>query len=164
MEESTFGGRTADFFYLHLFGAVMLLVRFPLLSVDLSQILNGVLKLRALFLGPSLHMMIVYIWARKSPFVRFERLVSPASHLSVWLSWVCSTLTHRICLGSSLGLKPCLTESVLKLQPLLTTIGIHLYQLVGYLRRPCIYIPGRYVCGNTRHSPFENPRLLVSST
>ncbi len=52
LETHSFRGRTADFLYMLLFGAALLLLVSPLTSIE--------------FLGPSLTFMMVYVWARRN--------------------------------------------------------------------------------------------------
>ena len=54
LEEGSFRGRTADFFFLILFGALLMTAVAPLVSLH--------------FLGSSLTFMMVYVWARRNPF------------------------------------------------------------------------------------------------
>ena len=62
LEEGSFRNRTADFFYMILFGAILLLLVAPLAHLH--------------FLGSSLTFMMVYIWARRNPFSKFNCLKS----------------------------------------------------------------------------------------
>jgi hypothetical protein len=59
LEEGSFRGRTADFAFLILFGAVIMTCIAPLVSLH--------------FLGSSLTFMMVYIWARRNPFGQYRR-------------------------------------------------------------------------------------------
>lgn len=60
LEEGVFRGRTADFVWMLLLGAVCMLAIAPFL--------------RLLFLGTSLTFMMVYIWSRRNPGVRLNFL------------------------------------------------------------------------------------------
>jgi len=66
-EENSFRGRTADYVFMWLFGATLLLF------IDwvfwYTQIAPN-----PLFLGPSLAFMVVYVWARRNPLVRMSFL------------------------------------------------------------------------------------------
>ncbi len=53
LEENSFRGRTADFFYFLLFGATLMSLLAPLFSLQ--------------FLGSSLTFMMVYLWGRRNP-------------------------------------------------------------------------------------------------
>ena len=52
LETNSFRGRTADFLYMLMFGATLLVLVSPFASVD--------------FLGPSLAFMMVYVWGRRN--------------------------------------------------------------------------------------------------
>lgn len=52
LETNSFRGRTADFLYMLLFGAALLVIVSPLTTID--------------FLGPSLTFMMVYVWGRRN--------------------------------------------------------------------------------------------------
>lgn len=52
LETHSFRGRTADFLYMLMFGAALLLLVSPMTSIE--------------FLGPSLTFMMVYVWARRN--------------------------------------------------------------------------------------------------
>lgn len=84
LETNSFRGRTADFLYMLLFGAVLLVLVSPLNNVN--------------FLGPSLTFMMVYVWGRRNSrqAVNFLGIVSfPAPYLP----WV--LLLFSFVLGSS---------------------------------------------------------------
>eukprot|EP01125_Pyxidicula_operculata_P019093 TRINITY_DN689_c1_g1_i5.p1 TRINITY_DN689_c1_g1~~TRINITY_DN689_c1_g1_i5.p1 ORF type:complete len:260 (-),score=37.87 TRINITY_DN689_c1_g1_i5:207-986(-) len=68
LEESSYRGRTSDFLFLYLFGASCLLF------VDWLCWYFRWLSSTPLFLGPSLAMMIVYVWSRQNPNVRMSFL------------------------------------------------------------------------------------------
>jgi hypothetical protein len=104
LEEGSFRGRTADFFYMILFGATLLLFIAPFAQM--------------VFLGSSLTFMMVYIWARRNPFgtmnsgaLRSARRVfepetggceaRPApSRLPVNFAYFCRSFTFCICLSA----------------------------------------------------------------
>eukprot|EP01121_Diplochlamys_sp_Union-15-3_P009647 TRINITY_DN2632_c0_g2_i1.p1 TRINITY_DN2632_c0_g2~~TRINITY_DN2632_c0_g2_i1.p1 ORF type:complete len:252 (-),score=39.40 TRINITY_DN2632_c0_g2_i1:11-667(-) len=68
-EENSFRGRTADYIFMWLFGASLLLFidfMFWHLRVPPAYL--------PLFLGPSLSFMVVYVWARRNPHVRMSFL------------------------------------------------------------------------------------------
>ena len=60
LEESSFRGRTADFFYLILITSLFMLLFAPIMKLN--------------FLGSSLTFMFVYIWARRNPYARMNFL------------------------------------------------------------------------------------------
>mmetsp|Transcript_16597 Transcript_16597/g.18461 ORF Transcript_16597/g.18461 Transcript_16597/m.18461 type:complete len:240 (-) Transcript_16597:43-762(-) len=66
-EEGSFRGRTADYLYMWLFGG------FLLLSIDFLFWYTKIAP-NPLFLGPSLSMMVVYVWSRRNPHVRMSFL------------------------------------------------------------------------------------------
>ena len=82
LEEGSFRGRTADFFYMILFGATLLLFIAPFAQM--------------VFLGSSLTFMMVYIWARRNPFgtMYSGRAAESARRVDEppwWRLWGCST-------------------------------------------------------------------------
>ncbi len=80
LEEGSYRGRTADFFYVLLLGCVVMTVRFrlfcsrlcgdDLLVVPLLQIVGPWIDLY--FFGSALTFMIVYLWGRRNPQVRMN--------------------------------------------------------------------------------------------
>jgi Derlin-2/3 len=62
LEEGSFRGRTGDFLYMWLFGAVFLLV------------IDFIFAPKVMFLAPSLAFMVVYVWSRRSENVRMSFL------------------------------------------------------------------------------------------
>jgi len=66
LEEGSFRGRTADFFYMILIGATLLLFIAPFAQM--------------VFLGSSLTFMMVYIWARRNPFGTMHSEVLRRAH------------------------------------------------------------------------------------
>jgi len=68
LEENSFRGRTADFFFLYLFGAVSLII------VDWIIWYFALLSPAPMFLGPSLAMVVVYVWSRRNPHMRMSFL------------------------------------------------------------------------------------------
>lgn len=84
LETNSFRGRTADFLYMLLFGAALLVLVSPLAAID--------------FLGPSLTFMMVYVWGRRNA----RQVVSFLGILSFrapYLPWV--LLVFSFVLGSS---------------------------------------------------------------
>jgi len=95
LEEGSFRGRTADFVWMILFGGSLLLLVAPLAQIH--------------FLGGSLTFMMVYIWARRNPFVPMGflglfRFTAP------YLPWVLLSFSCLLgndvmvdCLGIAIG-------------------------------------------------------------
>eukprot|EP01112_Ceratiomyxa_fruticulosa_P019314 TRINITY_DN6304_c0_g1_i1.p1 TRINITY_DN6304_c0_g1~~TRINITY_DN6304_c0_g1_i1.p1 ORF type:complete len:279 (+),score=42.24 TRINITY_DN6304_c0_g1_i1:110-838(+) len=67
LEESSFRGRTADFVFMWLLGAI------SLLTINFGFYYTG-LGSKVMFLAPSLAFMVVYVWARRNPNVRMSFL------------------------------------------------------------------------------------------
>lgn len=84
LETNSFRGRTADFLYMLLFGAALLVIVSPLTPVN--------------FLGPSLTFMMVYVWGRRNArqVVSFLGMIS---FRAPYLPWV--LLLFSFVLGSS---------------------------------------------------------------
>lgn len=84
LETNSFRGRTADFLYMLMFGASLLVIVSPLSTVD--------------FLGPSLTFMMVYVWGRRNSrqAVNFLGIVSFSAP---YLPWV--LLLFSFVLGSN---------------------------------------------------------------
>jgi len=61
LEEGSFRGRTADFFFMFIFGASLL--------IFLDFIFYRWIAAKLMFLAPSLPFMVVYIWSRRNPSV-----------------------------------------------------------------------------------------------
>jgi len=80
LEENHFRDRTADFVFMWLFGAVILIL------IDLVFYLSPFLP-EVLFLAPSLAFMVVYVWSRRNKHVRMSFLgLFPFQ--APYLSWV----------------------------------------------------------------------------
>eukprot|EP01105_Mastigella_eilhardi_P024818 TRINITY_DN6557_c0_g1_i1.p1 TRINITY_DN6557_c0_g1~~TRINITY_DN6557_c0_g1_i1.p1 ORF type:complete len:270 (-),score=61.70 TRINITY_DN6557_c0_g1_i1:69-788(-) len=80
--EEQFAGRTADFAWLWMFGAAMLLlIDFGLFSFQLTR------QWTLPFLGPSLSFMVVYIWSRRNKHVRMSFL-GLFTFTAPYLPWV----------------------------------------------------------------------------
>lgn len=84
LEINTFRGRTADFLFMLVFGASLLVLASPFTNIN--------------FLGPSLTFMMVYVWGRKNPrqVVNFLGLFSFSAP---YLAWV--LLLFSFVVGSS---------------------------------------------------------------
>ncbi|CAA7394424.1 unnamed protein product [Spirodela intermedia] len=84
LEENSFRGRTADFFYMVLFGATTLTIfvffggMIPYISESLASII---------FLGNSLTFMMVYIWSKQNPFIPMSFL-GLFTFTAAYLPWV----------------------------------------------------------------------------
>ncbi|CAN6452261.1 unnamed protein product [Victoria cruziana] len=92
LEENSFRGRTADFFYMLLFGAFVLtgivLVggMIPYVSESFARIF---------FLSNSLTFMMVYVWSKRNPFIHMSFL-GLFTFTAAYLPWVSSAFSIRI--------------------------------------------------------------------
>jgi len=94
LEEGSFRGRTGDFFFLWLFGAVgLILVQMAMHFIPPSPYFPKVL-----FLAPSLAFMVVYVWSRRNKNVRMSFL-GLFNFTAPYLPWV--ILGFGILLGQS---------------------------------------------------------------
>ncbi|XP_070572557.1 derlin-2-like [Ptychodera flava] len=85
LEEGSFRGRTADFFFMFLFGGtIMTLIAF---FVNL------------VFLGQAFTLMLVYIWSRRNPYVRLN-FFGLMNFQAPYLPWV--LLAFSLLLGNSI--------------------------------------------------------------
>eukprot|EP00897_Mesotaenium_endlicherianum_P010138 jgi/Mesen1/9152/ME000587S08645 len=84
LEETSFRGRTADFFFMLVFGGTLLTAVAPFVNI--------------LFLGFSLTFMMVYVWGRRNPNVQMSFL-GLFSFTAPYLPWV--LLGFSVMLGSS---------------------------------------------------------------
>ena len=84
LEEGSFRGRTADFFYMLLFGAGLLTLIAPFVNIQ--------------FLGSSLTFMMVYVWGRRHQNVNMSFL-GMCNFTAPYLPWV--LLIFSVMLGSS---------------------------------------------------------------
>ncbi|MBA0720416.1 hypothetical protein Golax_008038 [Gossypium laxum] len=95
LEENSFRGRTADFFYMLLFGASVLtgivLVggMIPYLSASFAKII---------FLSNSLTFMMVYVWSKQNPFIHMSFL-GLFTFTAAYLPWV--LLGFSVLVGAS---------------------------------------------------------------
>ncbi|XP_062088722.1 derlin-2.2 [Humulus lupulus] len=95
LEENSFRGRTADFFYMLLFGATVLtgivLVggMIPYLSESFAKII---------FLSNSLTFMMVYVWSKQNPFIHMSFL-GLFTFTAAYLPWV--LLGFSVLVGAS---------------------------------------------------------------
>mmetsp|Transcript_42054 Transcript_42054/g.50980 ORF Transcript_42054/g.50980 Transcript_42054/m.50980 type:complete len:233 (+) Transcript_42054:401-1099(+) len=84
LEEGSFRGRTADFFFMLLFGGTLLTCCAPFVNVQ--------------FLGSSLTFMMVYVWGRRNQYVNMSFL-GLFNFTAPYLPWV--LLLFSVMLGSS---------------------------------------------------------------
>ncbi|KAF9672052.1 hypothetical protein SADUNF_Sadunf11G0000400 [Salix dunnii] len=95
LEENSFRGRTADFFYMLLFGASVLTSiviiggNIPYLSESFSKII---------FLSNSLTFMMVYVWSKQNPFIHMSFL-GLFTFTAAYLPWV--LLGFSVLVGAS---------------------------------------------------------------
>ncbi|XWS19434.1 hypothetical protein CRYUN_Cryun31cG0015500 [Craigia yunnanensis] len=95
LEENSFRGRTADFFYMLLFGAsvltgiVLIGGMIPYLSESFAKII---------FLSNSLTFMMVYVWSKQNPFIHMSFL-GLFTFTAAYLPWV--LLGFSVLVGAS---------------------------------------------------------------
>ncbi|CAA6668718.1 unnamed protein product [Spirodela intermedia] len=95
LEENSFRGRTADFFYMLLFGATILTVivflggMIPYVSASFANVL---------FLSNSLTFMMVYVWSKQNPFAPMSFL-GLFTFTAAYLPWV--LLTFSVLVGAN---------------------------------------------------------------
>eukprot|EP01137_Pigoraptor_chileana_P001223 Opistho-2@38554 len=92
LEEGSFRGRTADYFYMLLFGATLMTVVAPFIDM--------------IFLGSGLTCMLVYVWGRRNRHVRMSFL-GLLTFTAPYLPWVLlgfSVLLNSSPLGDLLGI------------------------------------------------------------
>ncbi|XP_052716542.1 derlin-2-like [Crassostrea angulata] len=87
LEEGSFRNKTADFFFMILFGCTLLTV-----TTMLVPMVNLV------FLGSALTIMLVYLWSRRNPYVRMNFFGLMTFH-APYLPWV--LLGFSVLLGNS---------------------------------------------------------------
>lgn len=85
LEEGSFRGRTADFFYMFLFGGALMII----IAVFVQL----------LFLGQAFTIMLVYIWSRRNPYVRMN-FFGLLNFQAPYLPWV--LLAFSLLLGNSI--------------------------------------------------------------
>jgi len=92
LEEGSFRGRTADFIWMIFLGGMALLLLSPLTGMH--------------FLGSSLTFMMVYIWARRNPFIRmsFLGLFTFTAPYLPWVLLAFSTLLGNDALVDCVGI------------------------------------------------------------
>jgi len=80
LEESSFRGRTGDFFFMYLFGALSLLgIHYGLHFFSWFP--------KVMFLAPSLAFMVVYVWGRRNPHITLSFL-GLFNFTAPYLPWV----------------------------------------------------------------------------
>ncbi|MCL7035775.1 hypothetical protein MKW94_016845, partial [Papaver nudicaule] len=84
LEENSFRGRTADFFYMLLFGATVL-TGIVLVGGMIPYISESFAKI--LFLSNSLTFMMVYVWSKQNPFIHMSFL-GIFTFTAAYLPWV----------------------------------------------------------------------------
>ncbi|GFR01385.1 derlin-2 [Trichonephila clavata] len=84
LEEGSFRGRPADFFYMFLFGGTLMII--------IAMFVN------LLFLGQAFTIMLVYVWSRRNPYVRMN-FFGLLNFQAPYLPWV--LLAFSLLLGNS---------------------------------------------------------------
>jgi Derlin-2/3 len=84
LEEGSFRGRTADFFYMFLFGGFLMIIMGFFVSLP--------------FLGQAFTIMLVYVWSRRNPYVRMN-FFGLMNFQAPYLPWV--LLAFSLLLGNS---------------------------------------------------------------
>lgn len=84
LEEDSFRRRSADFFWMLLFGAGLLLLAAPFVNLQ--------------FLGSSLTFMLVYVWGRRHQYVQMS-MMGLFNFTAPYLPWV--LLGFSVLLGNS---------------------------------------------------------------
>jgi len=84
LEEGSFNGRTADFVYMFIFNAAVLVIFATVVGLA--------------FLGQAFTLMLVYLWSRRNPFVRMN-VFGILSFNAPYLPWVC--LFFSLLLGNN---------------------------------------------------------------
>lgn len=99
LEEGSFRGRRADFVYMFLFGAVLMVCSVDCLfnSLQAFQILSGIF-VQILFLGQAFTIMLVYIWSRRNPMIQMN-FFGVLTFTAPYLPWV--LLLFSLLLGNN---------------------------------------------------------------
>nr|DAD17768.1 TPA_asm: hypothetical protein HUJ06_019231 [Nelumbo nucifera] len=95
LEENSFRGRTADFFYMLLFGATVLTI-IVLVGVMIPFVSESFAKI--FFLSNSLTFMMVYVWSKQNPFIHMSFL-GLFTFTAAYLPWV--LLGFSVLVGTS---------------------------------------------------------------
>lgn len=84
LEEGSFRGRSADFFFMFIFGAILM--------IGMAFFVN------LLFLGHAFTIMLVYVWSRRNPYVRMN-FFGLLNFQAPYLPWV--LLAFSLLLGNA---------------------------------------------------------------
>ncbi|XP_073154927.1 derlin-2.2 [Henckelia pumila] len=95
LEENSFRGRTADFFYMLLFGASVL-TGIVLIGGMIPYVSESFAKI--IFLSNSLTFMMVYVWSKQNPFIHMSFL-GLFTFTAAYLPWV--LLGFSVLVGAS---------------------------------------------------------------
>ncbi|XP_042945638.1 derlin-2.2-like isoform X2 [Carya illinoinensis] len=95
LEENSFRGRTADFFYMLLFGATVL-TGIVLIGGTIPYLSESFAKI--IFLSNSLTFMMVYVWSKQNPFIHMSFL-GLFTFTAAYLPWV--LLGFSVLVGAS---------------------------------------------------------------
>ncbi|KAJ6333863.1 hypothetical protein OIU77_009698 [Salix suchowensis] len=95
LEENSFRGRTADFFYMLLFGASVL-TSIVIIGGNISYLSESFSKI--IFLSNSLTFMMVYVWSKQNPFIHMSFL-GLFTFTAAYLPWV--LLGFSVLVGAS---------------------------------------------------------------
>ncbi|KAJ9562909.1 hypothetical protein OSB04_008069 [Centaurea solstitialis] len=95
LEENSFRGRTADFFYMLLFGATVL-TSIVLVGGMIPYVSESFAKI--IFLSNSLTFMMVYVWSKRNPFIHMSFL-GLFTFTAAYLPWV--LLGFSVLVGAS---------------------------------------------------------------
>ncbi|KAK9064196.1 hypothetical protein SSX86_015576 [Deinandra increscens subsp. villosa] len=95
LEENSFRGRTADFFYMLLFGASVL-TTIVLVGGMIPYVSESFAKI--IFLSNSLTFMMVYVWSKQNPFIHMSFL-GLFTFTAAYLPWV--LLGFSVLVGAS---------------------------------------------------------------
>ncbi|KAG6419038.1 hypothetical protein SASPL_121246 [Salvia splendens] len=143
LEENSFRGRTADFFYMLLFGAtvltgiVLLGGMIPYVSASFAKII---------FLSNSLTFMMVYVWSKQNPFIHMSFLglfTFTAAYLPWWVKLCVYCCDASVPVPSFLITIDCVeTLAVISSHLLYTLDELHYMQkdILQYLTIACFNI------------------------
>ncbi|GMP72934.1 hypothetical protein CsSME_00030807 [Camellia sinensis var. sinensis] len=93
LEENSFRGRTADFFYMLLFGAT-LLTGIVLIGGMIPYVSESLAKI--IFLSNSLTFMMVYVWSKQNPYIHMSFL-GLFTFTAAYLPWVSDFSVFLLC-------------------------------------------------------------------
>jgi Derlin-2/3 len=94
LEETSFRGRTADFFFMLLFGGTLL----TLIVVGGDMLTFAAPFVDIIFLSNSLTFMMVYVWSKRNPHVQmsFLGLFSFTAPYLPWVSCICRLVDYQL--------------------------------------------------------------------